>query len=171
MLIQQITAIAQVIATAFVAVALYVNWRRMRIMEVQLADGQQSRAMQQLYQVINTLLDIRTDVDAVLEIQGTDESTWSDAAKRAAPVVCSRFHLVGILVLNGVVPEILFSQAWYYSVPECYRLLTPYLERIRRERDPRYWSAFDVIARRVEHHAKSFRGFGAELSAATDDGA
>lgn len=159
MSVQDVTSIIQAVATIFVAAALFVSWRCMRIMEAQLTDEQRSRAMQQLYQVINSLLDIRPEIETVLTLRDKPLSEWAVDERKAAHEVCARFHLVGLLVLEGLIPERIFSHAWYFSVPQCHAILQPYLQHVRKVRDPRYWSAFDALVKRVERHTKDFPGF------------
>ena len=161
-----ITAVAT-IATAVAVIATFFVYRRQaEVMEAQLVvakeqirDLQESRAGQQLYQVITQLLDIRDEVETVLTLRHKPLDQWSQQELEAAHVVSSRFHVVGLLVTEGIVPEGLFAKAWFYSVPNCHEILLPFLVSIRAERDPRYWGGFDVLKSRVAEHAATFHGF------------
>ena len=84
---------------------------------------------------------------------------WEDKDREAAIKVCARFHLVGILMLEGMIPEDLFAKAWYYSVPNCREILESFIRQYRQERDYRYWSAFDRLRDRVIELTKDFKGF------------
>ena len=165
-LLSFVTALATV-ATAIAVVATFFIYRRqaeameaqLKVAREQIKDLQSSRASQQLYQVITSLLDVRDEVETILSLRGKDVSVWSQDELESAHIVSSRLHVVGMLVMEGIVPEELFAKAWFYSVPNCYEILTPFLERIRLERDPRYWGGFDVLHERVKRHTGTFKGF------------
>jgi hypothetical protein len=146
--------------------ALFVQRQRARIMSEQLetqkkqiAELERTRSLQELRSFVKELLDIRTALETVLTLEGKDASTWSHEETQAAHTVCARFHLIGILILEKMVPEDLFAKALYYSVPRCYEILTPFLRTMRSERDPRYWSAFDVLEEIVKENTRNFGGF------------
>lgn len=128
--IMNIVGYAQVIATLFVAVTIYIYWRQVKVMESQLRivkdqtkDLQDTRDCQLLYEVINSLLKIKDDIERVLALDDKSVDLWTKEEHASASTVCARFHLVGILIIKEFVPASLFSQAWYYSVPECHRIL------------------------------------------------
>jgi len=125
----------------------------------QIADVQSSRGAQQLYEVMTMLLDIQAHVERVLTLNGRGMQDWTEEETASARMVASKMHLTGLLVLQKIVPEELFSHAWFYSVPRCYKILLPFIQKMREERDPRYWSAFDALEATVSHHAASFVGF------------
>ena len=132
---------------------------QLSVQKKQIAELERTRSLQELRSVIKDLLDIRSAVEAVLALEGKDFGTWTDEDIQAAHTVCARFSLIGILILEKMVPEELFAKAWYYSVPKCHAVLKPFLEKMRHERDPRYWSSFDVLVERIAHRTKEFRGF------------
>lgn len=153
--------------------AVIVNIRRARTMDAQfqlsarqLSDQQEARSLQQMYQEINQLLNIWDHVETVLSLEGQPFESWKDKEKefRSAMIICSRFHLVGILVIKEMVPEELIAQAWFYSIPKCYDILKPCLDHYRKTRDHRYWKAFDVLAFKVKEYAKTFEGFGSRMT-------
>jgi hypothetical protein len=140
---QEITAFSQVIATFLVAATLYVLWRQtraieenLRIAQNQIIDLQESRSRQQMYQVISSLSDIRDNIENVLKLEGKPFSDWSAEDKKAAFLVCARFHLAGIMVIEKMVPEELLAKIWFYSIPKSFEILKPYLEQMRIDRDP-----------------------------------
>ena len=146
--------------------ALLVQSRRARIMKEQLAtqraqiaDLERTRSLQEMRILIRDLLDIRKSIETVLALEGKNLSEWTEGQREAAFTVSGRFSLLGILVLERLVPEDVFAKAWYYSVPKCYAILRPFLEEIRSQRDYRYWSAFDVLAQRIADSTKDFPGF------------
>jgi hypothetical protein len=136
-----------------------VTQKQIEVAQEQLTDLRSSRDGQQLYQVISMLLDIRPDVERVLGLRDRPIDQWTREEEASAHVVASKFHLTGLLVLQKVVPEELLAKAWYYSIPQCYEILTPFLRKMRNERDQYYWSAFDELAVRVKQHAAAFCGF------------
>jgi len=157
---------AQVLATALVAATLYVGWRQAKAMELQLAitreqvaDLQETRSRQQLYEVLASLVDIRADIERVISLDGKALRAWTEEERRSAYTVCAKLHLVGILVVEKLVPERLFSFAWYWGVPACFRILQPYLAELRADRDSRYFSAFDALNRRVLEQTRDFAGW------------
>lgn len=161
-----IVGIAQVAATVFLAITIYIYWRQAKVMEAQLnitkeqiKDLQGSRSRQQFYEVVTRLLEIKDDIERVLELEGKNLKEWTKNDLASASTVCARFHLVGILVIEDLVPEKLLSSAWYYSIPECHKILQPYLQEIRRKRGQKYWSAFDVLNKRVLANTNTFKGF------------
>jgi hypothetical protein len=161
-----VLTVTQVLATVFIAATFFVYVRQAKAMEAQLevtrqsvADLQRATACRQMYEVITSLLDLRSDIESVLKLKDQSFNDWTDSDKESAQRVCSRFHLVGLLMREGMIPEQLFSHAWYYSVPHCFDALQPFLKHVRESRDSRYWTAFDYLARTVRRHADTFRGF------------
>ncbi|MBL8867363.1 MAG: hypothetical protein JNK93_17530 [Planctomycetia bacterium] len=122
-------------------------------------DSRRSQRIQNLYDVIQKLLDIRPKIEIVLKLDPDKHTTWTEEERTAASDVCSRFHLVGMLIIEKAIDPVLFARAWYHSVPQCYRILTPYLQEKRRLTDQRYWSAFDVLATMVETVDREWKGF------------
>lgn len=131
-----------------------------RLVQSDVAALQEAREGQQLYEAMSNLLNIRKEIERVLTLREKPLDEWSAYDVEAAHVVSSRFHLVGMLMLKKSVPEELFSHAWFYSVPNCHEILQPFLQRIREERDPRYWGGFDLLQRFVAKHTTTFPGFG-----------
>ncbi len=163
---QTIACAATAIATIAMVFTILVGWRQLRAMEEsshltrqQLEDLQSSRSRQQLYEIATYLLSNLTGVETVISLAGKPLAGWTADEREAARVVCSHFHLVGALVQEQMVPELLFAKLWYYSVPQCHVALKPYLEEIRRERGPNYWSRFDWLAERVREHNKDIQGW------------
>jgi len=163
---QELVAFSQVIATLLVAATLYILWRQTCAMEAnleitqsQILDLQETRSRQQMYQVSASLADIRNDVERILSLKDKGYESWCKEDKDAALIVCSRFHLVGLLAAEKMIPVELFAKAWFYSIPNCHTILLPYLEDMRESRDSRYWSAFDFLQNEVVKHTKDFKGF------------
>ncbi len=121
--------------------------------------SRRSQRIQNLYDVIQKLLDIRPKIEIVLKLEPDKHQNWTEEERAAAMDVCSRFHLVGILIIEKAIDPVLFARAWYYSVPQCYRILLPYIQEKRRMTDQRYWSAFDVLNEMVSSIAKEWKGF------------
>jgi hypothetical protein len=164
--LQDYTSMIQAIASVMVVITIVVSWRQMKIQNdqlalqnAQLADVQQSRSMQMLLEVIKSLLDIRPEIESVLRLKEKPLVSWTEEERNAALLVCSRFQLVGILVLNGVIPEKLFAQAWYFSVVNCHKAVEPFLDEIRRNRHQNYWRAFDELVTRVKSFEPNFGAF------------
>lgn len=163
--------ITQVLATIFIAATFFVYVRQAKAMEDQLeisrksvADMQRSNACRQLYEVIDRLLESRSDIETVLLLKGKSLENWNDAERLSAHRVCSRFHLVGLLLREEMIPEKLFAHAWFYSVPNCFEILRPFIAEVRKSRDSRYWTAFDYLAQRVKFHETTFVGFAEKIS-------
>ena len=163
---QDIVSWSQVAATLLVAGTLAVYMRQARIMKkslrashLQIADLQETRSRQQLYQVFMLMTDMVDDLERVLSLRNKPHSDWTAEEKSSAFKVCTRFNTVGILVAENMVPVTLLAKGWYYSIPTTHKILTPYLEVMRRERSPFYWSAFDSLVRTVTEHTRSFTGF------------
>jgi Flp pilus assembly protein TadB len=157
--VELVVAVTQVLAALAVAIALIFSWRQARVMEASFTDLQESRSRQQLYEAHRYLDEIRDEIEHMLSLDKKEFSDWNEKDKAAVYIVCARFHIVGILVLESHFPERLISYAWYYSIPRCSEILGPYLASIREERGCNYWSAVDALAKRVQEHAKEFEGF------------
>jgi hypothetical protein len=170
--------IAEVGAIA-TAVAVVVQWQRARIMKAQLdlqgnqldlqkkqldlqtsqiAALERSRSLEQMNLGVNRMID-SGHVEHVLSMKGLDYGDWTKEDRQAAHMVALGFHMIGVSVLEKLISEDTFAKAWYYSVPTCHQILQPYLAELRRTRDSRYFSAFDVLAKRVRRGTEAFEGF------------
>jgi len=165
-ILQVLAYSAQIFSAPIVAYTLFVYVRQTRAMEQHLQiqqdhieDIQDSRAELQFYQVIRSLLDMRPYIERVLSSCNKPMHSWSDEDREAAIQVCGQFHFVGVLVYEQLIPEDLLAKSWCYSIQQCFKVLEPFIISIREERDPRYWSGFDFLAKRVAEITVDFKGF------------
>jgi hypothetical protein len=94
------------------AVRARIMTEQLAVQKRQIADLERTRSRQELRSVTRDLLDIQADIEVVLALEGKDHSEWTEEDSRAAHTVCARLHLVGILILEEMVPEDLFAKAW-----------------------------------------------------------
>lgn len=163
---QGIALYSQVAATLLIAGTLVVYMRQAGLMKgslesshLQIADLQETRSRQQLYQVFILLTDMIDDLERVLSLRNKPHANWTAEEKSSAFKVCTRFNIVGILVAENMIRVDLLAEGWYYSIPTTHKILMPYLKVIRDERSPYYWSAYDYLADAVSKHTTDFRGF------------
>jgi len=72
---------------------------------------------------------------------------WNEEEKKKAASICGAFHIVGVLGWEKAIPRKLITRIFYYSLPETFKVLKPYLNEMRRKRGESYWIGFDLLLR------------------------
>ena len=155
----KIMALIQAAGSLVVAATVVVYWRQLLAMKQNVEELQESRRRQQLYQALSFLIEMRPNIQHIFSLENKPFSAWEANDIDHAEFVCTRFNLVGVLVIENMLPVDILAKTWFYGIPKCHRILMPYIEKIRSERDKRYWSAFDALTVSVQHISEKFSGF------------
>lgn len=134
-----VALLATALSVATTSIIFYIQRRETRV----------SRSRDQLYRFFMLLTEARSEIEAVLRLENKPYSRWEKEDKDAALAVCVRLHLIARLMLEDMLHEDVLSIMWYYSIPKCYMILTPYLIDIRHQRDRYYWLSIEQLVFRV----------------------
>ena len=135
---------------------------QLQMMRRQLATMEKSWSWSQKHEVLTSLGNIRDDVERIIALDGKDYLSWGEDDKTSASKICYTMHVLGALLVDQPAVIELFGITWFHSLPRCHRILQPFIDDVRKERDPgfkRYFSAFDYLNAKAEDAIKNYKGF------------
>ena len=154
-----LVAYTQIFSALVIAYTVIVYVRQARAIELQARLQQKHTSNLQFVEVIRSLLDMRQDVERILLLHGKPLDNWTKEDNESAIKVCGQFHFIGVLIHEGLIPGKLVAETWFCSISKCHKILQPFLIKMRQERDPRYWTGFDFLAKQVADIEDNFKGF------------
>ncbi|UPG83917.1 DUF4760 domain-containing protein [Luteibacter aegosomatis] len=152
------TIILQAFALIAGLVTLGFLFAQMRAMTKQITTAQEASRTQASLSLVDFLQsrdvrEARECVRSVLSKKTHDQ--WNDTERRHASLVCSNYDVLACLIRSNLSHMELFTVNWGSSILHCHKVLSPYMDEIRRqaEGDPSYWSNFDWLKERVVSRA------------------
>lgn len=115
------------------------------VLFIQWKDAREGRSREILYRILTSLAENRAYIEAVLELENKPFDQWTADDRIAARHVCTRFHIIAWLVDQKMIPAHILASVWYYSLPQCYDILKPYIDDIRSKRGQNYWIKIDEM--------------------------
>ena len=74
---------------------------------------------------------------------------WPEEAKWDVELVCSSFEVVGMLVVEGVIPAEWVARNWRFAIVTTWERTEPLIQHYRATRAPDYWHYFEKLVQRA----------------------
>ncbi len=147
--------IVQAIGVAAVVFTFIVYAFQLAAMRKQIQVMEKGTANQQYFELLRYVNDFRSDREIVLlaHKEGRSFDKWTSAEVASGERVCASFNTAGILAKEGMIPEKLIIDAWYYSAPACYTVLEGMILKYRESRGAEYWDRFEWLVKRIQQDA------------------
>ena len=148
--LQKFQIIAQMIGVAGLLITLLINYRQVRLVNMQMQEVRRSATAQHILSLLNFIEsdEIRAALNLVYTtLHKTHFTDWTEDDRQAASKLCSSFSTAGTILQSGLVPLEPLLVGWEPTLRRCYQVLEPYIREMQKPENagPQYWAAFDWL--------------------------
>jgi hypothetical protein len=153
-ILQKIQMIAQMIGVAGLLTTLLINYRQVRLVNLQMQEMRRSTTAQHILSLLNFIEsdEIRAALNLVYTtLHKTRFTDWTEDQLQAASKVCTSFSTAGTILQSGLVPLEPLIVGWEPTLMRCYQVLEPYIREMQKPENagPQYWAGFDWLYSQV----------------------
>ena len=147
--------IAQIIGAAGLLITLVINYRQLRIMNVQVQEVRRSTVTQHILSLLSFIEsdEIRAALNLVYTtLHKKHFSQWTEDERQAVSKLGSSFATAGTILQSGLVPIEPLIVGWETSIRRCYQVLEPFMREMQKPENggPQYWDGFEWLYRQID---------------------